>query len=97
MRNHKATQPKEGVIYEVLGIIKLNTKQDLMYDVLKTGNPKHCHTVTTLCGKVITGLGHTHASSLFNLKKQIIQVRGEKLILPKKEELVSNQQDKFFC
>jgi hypothetical protein len=86
MRDHTKHQPTEGVVYEVLGIIKLNTKQDLMYDVLKTGNPKHCHTVTTLCGRVLTGLGHSHGESLYNLKKQIVQVRGENLILPKKNE-----------
>ncbi len=92
MRDHKKHQPEEGVVHEVMGIIKLNTKQDLMYDILKTGSPKHCHTVTTLCGKVLTGIGHSHKESLYNLKKNIIQTRGTKLILPTKTE----EQQKAF-
>lgn len=82
MRNHRRFLPKEYTVHERMGILKLNTKQDLQYDVLKNSNPAHCHTVTTLCGRVLTAAGHSHGESVYKLVDQIIQVRGENLILP---------------
>ena len=89
MRDKNLHQPTEGVVYEILGVIKLNSKNDLVYDELKNCHPKHCHTVTLNNGIVVTSTGHTHKQSLFNLRKQIITILGESLTIPATKDIAT--------
>lgn len=86
MRDRKRNLPEEKVVHEVLGIIRLNSKNDLYHDELRCCNPNHCHTITLNDGKVLVSTGHTHKQSIFNLRNQIIRHLGDKLVLSATED-----------